>query len=293
MRNIIKFLFAGVLTIFFAAGAAVYVQAGTYAIVTGEVVNVRSYGDISDNRLFMVNRGEVIEIHGVSGEFFRATVRGVSDVYISRDWVRIRDTQGLVIASDAWIYDLPEEAGGEPVTTAPVGIRLTVVSVFEDWFGIVLDDETYFIRGDYVEISDFVELPTARIRLVSGNLADDMIALAKTYLGSRYVAGGAGPNGFDCSGFIMYITSHFDINLPRRGRDQAQHGTPVARNEIMPGDLLFFQASWSGNISHVGMYIGDGHMIHAATDRDGVRISDITVNFFARTFVTARRITDL
>ncbi|MCX7884581.1 MAG: NlpC/P60 family protein [Caloramator sp.] len=109
-----------------------------------------------------------------------------------------------------------------------------------------------------------------------------VVAYAMKFLGVRYVWGGETPDGFDCSGFTKYVFAHFGKNLYRVSRDQATQGIPVSRDELRPGDLVFF-----GNpIHHVGIYVGDNCFIHAPRTGDVIKISPLTRSDFNR----ARRI---
>ncbi len=96
----------------------------------------------------------------------------------------------------------------------------------------------------------------------------DVVSVAMQYLGSRYVWAGASPDGFDCSGFVMYVYKKVGISLPHSSRMQYGSGVAVSRGDLRPGDLVFFY----NPIHHVGIYIGDGQMIHAAGVGKGVRI---------------------
>ncbi|MCL2285925.1 MAG: C40 family peptidase [Firmicutes bacterium] len=268
------------------------VNAATRGVVTGEVVNVRAYSEINDtNRLFQVRRGHTVEILGVCGEFFRANINDSENVYISRDWVKISETQGTVNNS-LYVYNLPVEKGGERISHIYAETIVTVISVFENWFGIFYDGELVFVDKSYVDIPYFVELQTAHVRYTSSStLGEDIVAFAKQYLGSPYLFGGTTPRGFDCSGFMQYVLRNFDITVNRVSRDQARNGTHVDRNALQPADLVFFSASpGGGNITHVGMYIGGGQMIHASTWNTGVRLSDINSTYNRPRFVTARRV---
>ena len=105
----------------------------------------------------------------------------------------------------------------------------------------------------------------------------DVVSIAMQYLGCPYVWAGASPDGFDCSGFVMYVYKQVGVRLPHSSRLQYGCGRPVSRSDLQPGDLVFFYSP----ISHVGIYIGDGQMIHAAGTGKNVRISDVwTSNYF-------------
>lgn len=117
----------------------------------------------------------------------------------------------------------------------------------------------------------------------------NIISTAMDYLGTGYRYGGAGPNGFDCSGFVMYVFGKHGISLPHSSGSQADMGTPVDKTGLQPGDLVFFKTGGSSRINHVGIYIGDGRFIHASTNT-GITITDLTSGTYASCYVYARRI---
>jgi len=121
--------------------------------------------------------------------------------------------------------------------------------------------------------------------------ADDIISYAKKYLGVKYVWGGSTPKGFDCSGFVKYVYAHFGVSLSRTSASQAKNGTKVNKADLEPGDLVFFDTDGGRNrINHVGIYIGNGKMIHSSSHFGGVVITDISSGFYAKNYMTARRV---
>ncbi|HEY9190422.1 MAG TPA: NlpC/P60 family protein [Sulfurovum sp.] len=117
---------------------------------------------------------------------------------------------------------------------------------------------------------------------------------AKYFKGGRYVWGGTTPEGFDCSGYVQYLYRKHNINLPRTAWEQSKKGKNVTRENLQKGDLLFFLTDKKRGIpvTHVGIYLGDGKFIHAASKKDGIIISPIDHGSYAETFVSARRIID-
>lgn len=115
---------------------------------------------------------------------------------------------------------------------------------------------------------------------------------AKYYKGGRYVWGGTSPEGFDCSGYVQYLYGKHNINLPRTAYEQSQKGEPVDINNLKKGDLLFFLTDKSRGIpvTHVGIYIGEGKFIHAASKKQGIIISPLYEGSYQDKFVTARRV---
>jgi peptidoglycan DL-endopeptidase CwlO len=111
-----------------------------------------------------------------------------------------------------------------------------------------------------------------------------VVSIALQYLGVPYVWGGASPSGFDCSGFTMYVYAKVGVSLPHNAAMQYGMGTPVARSQLAPGDLVFFNG-----LSHVGMYIGGGRFVHAPHTGDVVKISSLSESWYSSTYVGARR----
>lgn len=117
---------------------------------------------------------------------------------------------------------------------------------------------------------------------------------AKYFKGGKYVWGGTTPEGFDCSGYVQYLYKKHNINLPRTAWAQSKKGLDVSKDDLEKGDLLFFLTDKKRGIpvTHVGIYIGDGNFIHAASKKKGIIISPITRGSYAKTFVSAKRVTD-
>ena len=125
--------------------------------------------------------------------------------------------------------------------------------------------------------------------------ADRLLADARNHLNAPYRRGASlgRSRATDCSGFVQYIYGNSDIDLPRSSAEQSQVGKLAALEmnfaKLKPGDLLFFTRS-GRRIDHVGIYMGEGKMIHAADRRQGVTITDLRQARLARAFVMAKRV---
>lgn len=117
-----------------------------------------------------------------------------------------------------------------------------------------------------------------------------MVELAKEQLGDPYVFGRARPGGFDCSGLTSYLYNQQGIGINRRASTQLQDGIIVSREGLMPGDLVFFDEfpGDSYEASHVGIYIGDGRIIHSGSK--GVGYANLDGDWFADYYIGARRV---
>jgi cell wall-associated NlpC family hydrolase len=108
--------------------------------------------------------------------------------------------------------------------------------------------------------------PFAAISAGARTLRDSLVALARAQIGRRYRFGGATPeHGFDCSGLVRYVMATLKIDLPRTAHEQAKSGQTVPRDTaaLQPGDLLMFGSA--RHISHVGIYVGNGHFVQASS----------------------------
>ncbi len=120
------------------------------------------------------------------------------------------------------------------------------------------------------------------------------VEAAYSLQGSRYIFGGTSRSGFDCSGFVRYILSHTQgVDLPRTATDQYYHGTPIERDQLQPGDLVFFRNTYKPGISHVGIYTGNGNFVHAANSHKGVREDSLDEPYFVKHYAGARRVANL
>ena len=172
----------------------------------------------------------------------------------------------------------------DSLCSIPSGTVLELEGVYEGWYKVTYAGNTGYVSSDYITIT--TEPTTA----ASSALGEQVVALAKQYLGTPYVLGGNGPSSFDCSGFTKYIYAQFGYTLNRTATDQLQNGVSVSRSELQPGDLVFFKYNTSKPVSHVGIYIGGGEFIHASTNRYMVQIDQMNSGHYANVFVYARRI---
>lgn len=126
----------------------------------------------------------------------------------------------------------------------------------------------------------------------SSSVGQQIVDYAKQYLGCKYVYGGSGPTTFDCSGFTMYVYSKFGVSLSHSATAQSKKGTYVAKEDLRPGDLVFFKDyETMVGIGHCGIYVGDGNFIHASSGTGYcVKISTLLTGSYNTRYETARRI---
>ena len=123
----------------------------------------------------------------------------------------------------------------------------------------------------------------------TNTLGGQAVALAYQFLGVPYVWGGATPSGFDCSGLTMYVYARLGIKLGHYTGFQYYEGRRVPREQLQPGDLVFFHANSAGVPGHEGMYVGNGSFIHAPHTGDVVKISSMYDPSYALSYLGAVR----
>lgn len=120
--------------------------------------------------------------------------------------------------------------------------------------------------------------------------ASDVVRTARKQIGVKYKFGGADPRkGFDCSGLVNYSFGKAGIKLPRSTKSLYGEGSKVPKGSLKPGDLVFFDIT-GGGVSHVGIYSGGDNMIHAPSSGSRVREESISISYWLKRFVGARRL---
>jgi cell wall-associated NlpC family hydrolase len=111
-----------------------------------------------------------------------------------------------------------------------------------------------------------------------------VVSIALRYLGVPYRWGGASPSGFDCSGLVMFVYRKVGVALPHNSTQMWGRGRRVARSQLSPGDVVFFNG-----LSHVGIFIGNGRFVHAPHSGEVVKISRLSDSWYRSTYDGARR----
>ena len=187
-----------------------------------------------------------------------------------------------------------------------------IIGLNNGWFKVIYKEKICYIRSDFVVLTEYpyenresdntpryfrrgvsigTSLPgssasAAPVR-VSGS---QILAEAQKYLGCPYVAGGASPSGFDCSGFVYYVLKQVGLSPCRTPDSQYGQGYGVEKSQLQAGDIVFFSSNSGRSITHVGIYSGNGRFIHAPNSQSVVSYSDLTSGYWANTYYGACRV---
>ncbi|SFG56444.1 C40 family peptidase [Oribacterium sp. WCC10] len=209
-----------------------------------------------------------------------ATGQAAQDLAVQNAHVMaIINTQSLNVRSQA-------STDSEAWTQVTSGQRYDVVNQMDGWVELDLGDgdDSNSDQGSFVSTRDnnvsvtyalqeaIEYYPAVEAANAAAAFRNKIVNFACQFVGNPYVWGGTSlTHGADCSGFVQSVLKNFGISVPRVSRDQAQAGVKVTSDTMKPGDLVFY-ANRSGTINHVGMYIGNGQIVNAASSRSGIRI---------------------
>jgi len=219
--------------------------------------------------------------------------------------VRMRDNAGY----SADVLTILEEG-----TVVTVMGKTTTDTKGNSWVPVSFDGTKGFVVGPYLTKTNDTTtkktpLPappsTSKVDQASSNVASapqsapvtatslgaKIVTEAMKYVGYPYVWAGASPSGFDCSGFVMYIAQKVaGQSISHSIGQQASSGQYVAKENLQPGDLVFFANTYTAGLSHAGIYIGDGRFVHAENEGTGVVVSNINGGYYGPKYYTARRL---
>ena len=175
----------------------------------------------------------------------------------------------MVDAPEASLYAAASVNAPE-VTTLAQGESCQVIEDMDGWVKVSVDGSEGYLdksQGTMVETVNVTQDPSVSLR-------QDVVDYALQFVGNPYRYGGSDPNtGVDCSGFTRYVMQNAaGVSLNRSSSSQATQGRTVSAAEMQPGDLIFYGNG--SRVNHVAMYIGDGQIVHASTERTGIKVSN-------------------
>lgn len=288
------FVLSAVTTLVLAATttASAADQAIGVGCTTGSSLRMRSEASTSSSIVTQLDKDAPVAILGKQEGWYYVNYNGKTG-YVSADFI-IEDQDGVFttngrVNTDGVNVRAEASTDAAVVTTLGADEYLTVNGFANGWYAVTCEyGSTGYVR------SDFLDLTT---QTAGSSAASGVAAIAKQYLGTRYVYGGASPSGFDCSGFTMYVFKQVGVSLPHSATSQWQSGKGekiTSISSLQEGDLVFFcdpSRSKGKACSHAGIYIGGGQFIHSSSSSSGgVIISSLTSGYYNTYFVGGMRI---
>lgn len=250
-------------------------------------LNVRETPDESGKLVGKMSNNAACEVLGEEGDWVHIK-SGKVEGYCHKDYLltgvfaRMRAEEIVTSVAEATSGGLrvrtEPNTDSEIITTMAEGEYLEVVEVTDGWIKILLDDEEAYISAEYAQVRENLDTAITMTELLYGEGVSDvrveLCQYAKQFIGNPYVWGGTSlTKGADCSGFTLSVFKKYGMKLPHYSVSQSQMGTKVSLSEAKAGDLVFYA---KGNtVNHVGIYLGNGQVVHASSPRTGIKISNV------------------
>lgn len=289
-----------------------------YGEVTVDTLNVRTQADTSARILTQLDKRDELRITNILDGWYEVALEDDTRAYVSSEFMQITKAAGEVNTNSVRVRTYPSTTTGESqvIETLSKGTNVKIEYIVGDFYKVSNANTEGFIHKDLVTPSEFIsnvatkalsEVKAVQLQektvtstatranaaapsVASGSSAGQaIVADARQFLGGRYVYGGNSlSSGVDCSGFTQQIMRRHGISISRSSREQyANNGYHVSWDNLAPGDLVFF--GYNGVVSHVGIYIGNGQMIHASDSSTGIIISSASRSG-SKPYIGAKRV---
>lgn len=208
--------------------------------------------------------------------------------YIDSSSMKILKT-GIINKDRVNLRTLPTTES-DVITIMGVGSKVQVISQEAQWSKIKFEDKEGYVFNELLTVNTKDNNIANR---GDARSSDKLLEVAYSKLGSPYKLGGTSSSGFDCSGFVQYTYKNaLNIDIPRVSSSQSRAGTQVSRDELQPGDIVYFDTTGGrSKVTHVGIYISNDEFIHASSGRiRQVVVSSLNERHYKNGYLGATRI---
>ena len=257
-------------------------------------VNLRSEANTSSSILAELKNGTKITVVSTANGWCKVTYSGKTG-YIKQDYVSTTGsasnntsastgTAAVVKCSSTVNFRSAASTSSTVLGELKNGTAVTVLSTSNGWSKVSYAGKAGYISADYLVTASSGTAISPSNTAASVSISakrQSVLNYAAQFLGVPYVYGGSTPSGFDCSGFTSYVFKNTVGSIPRVAQAQYDATTRVSRDDLLPGDLVFFGSS-AYSISHVGIYVGDDEFIHAPHTGDVVKYESLSGSYASR-----------
>ena len=236
-----------------------------------------------------LSKGTTVAVLNNSSSWYKVSVNG-KEGYVSGEYLTgttatdVALGTGTVKCSSSVNFRSAPNTSSTSYGELKNGTAVTVLSTSNGWSKVSYAGKTGYISADYLVTASSGTAISPSNTAASVSISakrQSVLNYAAQFLGVPYVYGGSTPSGFDCSGFTSYVFKNTVGSIPRVAQAQYDATTRVSRDDLLPGDLVFFGSSTS-SISHVGIYVGSNQFIHAPSTGDVVKYSSLTGSYATR-----------
>ena len=236
-----------------------------------------------------LSKGTTVAVLNNSSSWYKVSVNG-KEGYVSGEYLtgttatNVALGTGTVKCSSSVNFRSAPNTSSTSYGELKNGTAVTVLSTSNGWSKVSYAGKTGYISADYLVTASSGTAISPSNTAASVSISakrQSVLNYAAQFLGVPYVYGGSTPSGFDCSGFTSYVFKNTVGSIPRVAQAQYDATTRVSRDDLLPGDLVFFGSSTS-SISHVGIYVGSNQFIHAPSTGDVVKYSSLTGSYATR-----------
>ena len=302
-----------------AAGALLY----GIGFVNTDGLRLRSEASTTSSVVDTAHRNDCVVILSKSGDWYNVNYN-LQEGYMHESYIDASTCEnaelgyGTISGTGVNLRSGPSTSHAVAAVSKQ-GDKCYTIGLNNGWFKVIYKDKICYIRSDFLALTEFpyenrdsANSPKFFRRGVSTGTAPSAAALggssasavpestsvtgsqilaeAQKYLGCPYVAGGASPSGFDCSGFVYYVLKQVGLSPYRTPASQITQGTAVEKSQLKAGDIVFFSSNSGRSITHTGIYAGNGRFIHAPNSSSVVSYSDLTGGYWSNTYYGARRV---
>lgn len=272
----------------FSANAYAYdIKAGT--VNSEGSLNLRSEASTKSDIIASLKSGSNVIVTGETDNGWYEVVSNGEQGFVSGEYLSVSDSAdfeigcGIVTGTSVNVRSAADVSSSVLCQMKKLS-SVDICGIENGWYKINYDDSVAYISSEYIKLARSCDG-------IISSLRNDIVEYAKTFLGVKYVYGGETPKGFDCSGFVKYVFANFDIELSRTSRTQVSDCEKISKDELLPGDLVFFSGR-GYNVGHVGIYIGDGQFIHAPSAGDVIKITDLSDSYYTKNYTCSGRVVD-